>query len=56
MRADVEIVHDQMYRLILVVLGGGEVDAGQAVARWRGALHIVADRFLAFALTGLMFA
>src|SRR3546814_2340231 len=33
------VVHDQVHRLVLVVFGGGEVHAGQAVARGRSEEH-----------------
>src|SRR3546814_1109014 len=46
--ADRGVVHDQVHRLVLVVLGGGEVHAGQAVARWQGALHVIAPGFFLF--------
>src|SRR5690606_13061853 len=44
--ADVGVGHLQVHRLVLVVLGGGEVDAGQAVARRQRALDVVAPDLL----------
>src|SRR5690606_16125178 len=44
--ADIGVGHPQVDRLVLVVLGGGEVDAGQAVARRQRALDVAAARRL----------
>src|SRR5688572_23160092 len=40
--ADAGVEHLQVHRLVFVVLGGGVVDAGQAVARLQAALDVIA--------------
>jgi hypothetical protein len=42
-------MHAQVHGLVFVVLGGGEVDALQAVTRSERAVHVVALGFFVFA-------